>query len=195
VSEYFNKIAVDFPVMPLQLALRRLPSLFGKYNNRCEGNSPHRESKDIWVRYNAIENVLKEAGQLNSEHSANKEHRPVWYPSYYQLPQLRPLIFGLMALVEGEELGTVLLVKIPPGKQIYTHTDGAWSAEYYEKYFIPVQTFPGTSFNFPDGSILPQLGEAYWFNNSVPHNAINNSNEDMICLIVTIRSDKVKDAA
>jgi len=194
MSEYFNKIAFDFPVIPLQLSLRRQPGLFGKYNQRCEGQSPHRESKDIWVRYNAIENVLEYEGQLNSDHPANKEHRPTWYPSYYQLPQLRPLIFGLMHLVEGEELGIVLIIKIPPGKQIYTHVDGGWSGSYYEKYFIPIQSYPGTSFNFPDGSIIPQLGEAYWFNNSIPHNVINNSNEDMICLVVTIKSDKVKDA-
>jgi hypothetical protein len=195
MSEYFNKLAIDFPVMPLQIALRRQPGLFGKYNNRCEGNSPHRESKDIWVRYNAIQNVTEYDGQLNSDHPANKEHRPVWYPAYYQLPQLRPLVFNLMSLVEGEELGTILLIKIPPGKQIYTHTDGGWSAQYYEKYFIPVQCYAGTSFNFPDGSILPQIGEVYWFNNSIPHNVVNNSGEDMVCLIITIRSDKVKDAA
>jgi hypothetical protein len=195
MSEYFNKIAVDFPVMPLQIALRRQPGLFGKYNNRCEGNSPHRESKDIWVRYNAIQNVTEYNGQLNSDHPANKEHRPVWYPVYYQLPQIRPLVFNLMSIVEGEELGTILLIKVPSGKQIYNHTDGGWSASYYEKYFIPIQTYPGTSFNFPDGSIIPQIGEVYWFNNSIPHNVINNSTEDMILLIVTIKSDKVKDAA
>lgn len=194
MSEYFNKIAATCDVMPLQIALRRQPGLFGKYNNRCVDDSPHRESKDIWVRYNAIDNVLNVDGQLNSDHPANGPHRPVWYPAYYQLPQIRPVIFNLMSLVEGEELGTVLLIKIPPGKQVYTHTDGGWSASYYEKYFIPVQCYQGTSFNFPDGSILPNIGEAYWFNNSVPHNVINNSNEDMICLIVTIRSDKVKDA-
>ena len=194
MSNFFNKIACGFNVMPLQIALRRQPGLFGKYNYRCDGNSPHRESVDIWVRYNAIENVTKVKKQLNSEHPANTEHRPIWYPSYYQLPDLRHLIFDLMRLVEGEELGTILLVKIPPKKQIYTHTDSGWSAEYYEKYYIPIQSNVGNAFNFPDGSIYPQIGEVYWFDNSVQHNAINDSNEDMIMLIVTIRSDKVKGA-
>lgn len=194
MSKFFNKIACNFDVIPLQIALRRMPGLFGKYNQRCEGDSPHRESTDIWVRYNSIENVTKIKKQLNSDHPANKEHRPVWYPAYYQLPDLRKIVFDLMRIVEGEELGTILLVKIPPKKQIYTHTDGAWSAEYYEKYYIPIQSYCGTFFNFPDGSIIPQLGDVYWFNNSVPHNAVNDSNEDMVMLIITIRSDVVKDA-
>lgn len=194
MSIYFNKIATGYNVLPLQIALRRQPGLFGKYNHRCEGGSPHRDSTDIWVRYNKIENVLNCDSRLDSEHPANQEHRPVWYPAYYQLPQLRPLVFSLMSEVEGEELGIVLLIKIPPGKCVHTHTDGGWSGKYYEKYFIPVQSYCGTSFNFPDGSIIPNIGDVYWFNNSVPHNVVNNSNEDMVCLIVTIRSDKIEEA-
>jgi hypothetical protein len=194
MSNYFNKIACGYNVMPLQIALRRQTGLFGKYNQRCEGNSPHRESTDIWIRYNAIEKVTSVDKQLNAEHPANSEHRPVWYPAYYQLPDIRHLLFDLMRLVEGEELGTVLLVKIPPKQRIYDHTDAGWSAEYYEKYYIPIQSFPGNSFNFPDGSIIPSVGEVYWFDNSVTHNAINDSTEDMVMLIATIRSDKVKGA-
>jgi hypothetical protein len=194
MSKYFNKIACGYNVMPLQIALRRQTGLFGKHNQRCEGNSPHRESTDIWIRYNAIENVTNVDKQLNSDHPANAEHRPVWYPAYYQLPDIRHLLFDLMRLVEGEELGTVLLVKIPPKQRIYDHTDAGWSAEYYEKYYIPIQSFEGNFFNFPDGSIIPFVGEVYWFDNSVTHNAVNDSNEDMVMLIATIRSDKVKGA-
>ena len=180
--------------MPLQIALRRQPALFGKYKERCLGESPHRESDDIWVRYNNYENVIKVDAPLNSEHPANAPHRSVWYPVYYQLPQLRPLIFDLMTLVEGEDLGTVLLVKLEPGKQVYPHSDSGWSAGYYEKYFIPIQTSAKATFNFPDGVIAPELGHVYWFDNSILHSYTNNTPDDVIMLIVTIRSDKVQGA-
>jgi hypothetical protein len=194
MSKYFNTIAVNFNVMPLQIALRRQPRLFGKYKERCIGESPHRESDDIWVRYNNYENVIKVDAPLNSEHPANAPHRSVWYPVYYQLPQLRPLIFDLMNLVEGEDLGTVLLVKLEPGKQVYPHSDSGWSAGYYEKYFIPIQTSAKATFNFPDGVIAPELGHVYWFDNSILHSYTNNTPDDVIMLIVTIRSDKVQGA-
>ena len=194
MSKYFNTIAVNFNVMPLQIALRRQPALFGKYKDRCIGESPHRESDDIWVRYNNYENVIKVDAPLNSEHPANAPHRSVWYPVYYQLPQLRPLIFDLMNLVEGEDLGTVLLVKLEPGKQVYPHSDSGWSAGYYEKYFIPIQTSTKATFNFPDGVIAPELGHVYWFDNSILHSYTNNTPDDVIMLIVTIRSDKVQGA-
>ena len=35
MSKFFNKIACGFNVMPLQIALRRQPGLFGKYTNRA----------------------------------------------------------------------------------------------------------------------------------------------------------------
>lgn len=192
MSEYFNKIACGLNVMPLQIALRRQPALFGQYNQRCTGDSPHRDTKDIWVRYNDIEDKLDGVDQINAESDFNKEHRPVWWKSYYQLPQVRPIVFDVMSLVEGEELGTVILIKIPSGKQIFPHTDTGWSAGYYEKYFIPIQNYQGATFNFPDGQIVPSIGDVYWFDNSIVHNVTNNSLEDMILLIVTIRSDKVK---
>jgi len=194
MSLYFNKIAFDMNVMPLQVALRRMPRLFGKYNDRCVGDSPHRESSDLWIRYNKRESVDACNQPLTADHPANEPHRSVWYPAYYQLPQLRPIIFDLMTLVEGEELGTVLMVKLEAGKTIYTHCDGGWAAGYYEKYFVPVQIAPGSVFNFPDGSFNAQLGDVYWFDNSIPHNYENQSNQDTIMLIVAIRSDIVPGA-
>ena len=194
MSKYFNTIAVNFNVMPLQIALRRQPALFGKYKERCLGESPHRESDDIWVRYNSYDSVTNADAPLDSEHPANGPHRSVWYPVYYQLPQIRLLIFDLMSLVEGEELGTVLLVKLEPGQQVYPHTDSGWSANYFEKYFIPIQTSAGAVFNFPDGVISPELGHVYWFNNSILHSYTNNTRDDVIMLIVTVRSDKVQGA-
>jgi hypothetical protein len=99
-----------------------------------------------------------------------------------------------MSLVEGEELGAVFIVKLPAGKTIYPHCDSGWAAGYYEKYFIAVQVADGNTFEFPDGAFEPRMGDVYWFNNSVPHSYTNRSNYDTIMMIVTIRSDVVKDA-
>lgn len=191
MSESFAKIACGFDVMPLQLALKRQPKLFGKYNLRADGySSPHAQMSDIWVRYNPIDKYL-ESGDFSK---FNDEHDAEWYPAYYALPQIRPIVFALMALVEGERLGAVLITKTPPGGSIAKHIDSSWHADYYDKYYIPIQNAPGATFNFEDGTIYPQLGEAWWFDNSVPHWVENNSNEDRIAMIVCIRSDRVKGA-
>jgi len=189
--ESFSKIASDFDVMPLQLALKRQPNLFGKFSLRSEGyTSPHTQMSDIWVRYNDATKYL-EAKDFTG---FNDEHDGIWYPAYYALPQIRPLIFKLMSLVEGERLGAVLITKIASGGGIAKHIDSGWHANYYDKYYIPIQNEEGSTFNFDDGVISPKLGEVYWFNNSVTHWVENNSNEDRIALIVCIRSDRVNGA-
>jgi hypothetical protein len=191
MSESFYKVASGLNVFPLQTALKRQPKLFGKYNFREEmyGESPHKQMKDIWVRYNDINKYP------NGDFSTfNHEHDSVWYPAYYALPQVRPLIFTLMALVEGERLGAVLITKVPPGGTIAPHIDSSWHADYYDKYYVPIQNESGATFNFEDGTIYPQLGDAWWFDNSVVHWVENNSNEDRIAMIVCIKSDRVKEA-
>jgi hypothetical protein len=183
----FLKIADGVNVAPLRLALVRQPELFGKYTQRADSyQSPHTQMTDIWARYNAIENLSKGPEAFNGEHDS------VWYPESACLPELRPIVYGLMALVEGERLGGVLITKIPPGGGIAEHVDSGWHASYYEKYFVPIQSDPGCVFGFEDGEIHATPGEIYWFNNSRPHWVKNDSQRDRIVMIVCIRSHKFK---
>ncbi len=179
----FLKIADGLNVLPLQLALIRQPELFGRDNERATGYSPHSGMSDIWVRYNDKKNLVE--GKNFSD-----EHDSVWYPAYTCLPEIRPIIFWLMARVEGERLGGVLITKLPPSGRIEPHIDTGWHAEYYDKYFIPIQNDPGAIFGFEDGDIKPNIGDVYWFRNDNQHWVENNSQRDRIALIVCIRSHK-----
>lgn len=191
MSEYYAKVAVDLDVLPLQRAILRQPKLFGKYPQRgnFEG-SPHCAMKDIWVRYNDIEPYL-ERGNLDG---FADEHDSVWYPAAYAIPQVRKVVFDLMRIVEGERLGGILITKLPPGGKIEKHVDGGWHASYYDKYFVPILNEEGATFSFEDGVIHPKVGEAYWFNNAVPHWVDNNTDSDRIAMIVCIRHQGVKGA-
>lgn len=176
----FLKIASGINILPLQLELMRNQHLFGEHKQRADSyGSPHSGMEDIWVRYNAIENFGP---------SFNDEHDSIWYPAYNDLPALRPIIFGLMSQVQGERLGGVLITKLPPGGEILPHIDRGWHAEYYDKYFIPVQNDAGAIFGFEDGVIEPSSGEIYWFSNKNLHWVKNDSKRDRISLIVCIKS-------
>lgn len=182
----FQKIAQGVNVLPLQMALVRQPELFHKHKERAETyGTPHSGMTDIWVRYNDAKN-LADLSTFNDEHDS------VWYPEAAFIPQVRPIVFGLMNLVEGERLGGILITKLPPGGKIASHVDHGWHAGYYEKYYVPIQNDEGAVFGFPDGEIRPQLGEIYWFRNDVPHWVENNSNRDRIAMIVCIRSHTCK---
>lgn len=183
---HFLPLATGIDVAPLRAALDAQPDLFGVYTDRAAyPGSPHQEMTDIWVRFNAL---AKRGPEFNAEHDS------VWYPAYAALPELKPIIFGLMRAVEGERLGGILITKIPPGGAIAAHVDSGWHAGYYEKFYIAVQNAPGAVFRFPDGDLVAAPGDCYWFNNSVSHSVENNADQERIALIVCIKTDIFKGA-
>jgi hypothetical protein len=175
----FLKIAHGIDMLPLQLALQKKPHLWGQHGARKYAEaSPHLAMTDIWVRYNHIDNLGP---------NFNDEHDSVWYPAINDLPQVRPIVMGLMARVEGERLGGVLITKIPPGGSIAPHVDGGWHAGYYEKYYVAVKNDPGAVFGFPDGDIHANTGDVYWFRNDIPHWVNNDSSDERIAMIACIK--------
>lgn len=175
--------------MPILIELQRQPELWNQYRLRKDiPNGPHSEMSDIWVRYRDINEYQKEHG--NDYYKFNDEHESVWYPSYYAIPQLRPLIFWLMARVEGERLGGVLITKIPPGGKIAKHRDFGWHVANYDKYYVSLKSAPGANFYCDDEVINPQQGDVWLFDNKHEHWVENNSTEDRITLIVCIQSHR-----
>lgn len=178
--QHYLQLASGIDVAPLCAALNAQPELFGQHKHRAEyAGSPHTAMSDIWVRYNAYENFGP---------AFNDEHDSVWYPVIDHLPQIKPIVFELMAAVQGERLGGILITKIPPGGGIGPHIDGGWHAGYYDKFFVPIQSAQGALFRFPEGDIAAQPGDCYWFDNSVTHSVENNSTQDRIAMIVCIKT-------
>lgn len=183
-------VCSDLNVTELQNELLKNYDKFDKYNHRRTfPNSPHAEMSDIWVRYNDI-NPFLEKGSLDGFEA---EHDSIWYPVVKEIPAVKEVVFDLMSKVDGERLGGVLITKLPPGGHITRHTDAGWHAQYYDKFFVPVQISEGAIFGFDDGDIHAQEGDAWWFDNSNPHWVTNNSNCDRIAMIVCIRTEKYKD--
>jgi hypothetical protein len=190
----FLKVIEGVNMEPLQRALETHRHLFGRIPLRAAPpGSPHRDMTDIWVRYNDIKNYDPNPDSFcTSESDFNAEHDSTWYPSYYALPELKPILFGMMGALDGERLGGILITKLPPGKEILPHVDGGWHAAYYEKFYVAVKTPPESFFGFDDGEIHANDGDIYWFDNSVPHWVKNQTEEDRISMIVCIKTDKFK---
>lgn len=183
----FMKVAEGVDVLPLQLALQLQPELFGRYNERKYAeNGPHSEMTDIWLRHNDRRPFVA----ANDFTKFNDEHDSVWYPESAFLPQARPIIFGLMARVEGERLGGILITKLPAGGRIQPHVDPGWHAGYYDKYHVAVKTPRGSFFGFEEGQIHSRDGDVHWFRNDVPHWVVNDSDDDRISMIICIRHSK-----
>lgn len=175
-------------VTPLITALTRQPWLWNQHTFRTENPaSPHRAVDDIWLRYNDYANRNKT--------DFHGPHESLWYPAYYALPQVRDLVFPLMAAVEGERLGGVLITRIPAGCRVEPHVDGGWHASYYDKYAIQLMGNERQAFQFEGQSLSAKPGDVYWLDNSKTHWVTNDSDEDRMTLIVCIRSDRQQKGA
>lgn len=178
----FTKIK-DVDVKPLVKEIEAHPELWNQYGQRKK-TVAHAEMSDIWIRYNAIENF--------GPHF-NDEHDPVWYPSYKALPALKDIIYPLMAEVEGERIGGVLITRIPPGCEIKPHIDKSWHVDYYDKFYVSLKSEAGANFYCGEEVLNPKAGEVWRFDNRELHWVINESNEDRMTLIVCIRTNKFQE--
>ena len=192
-GKYFLKIAEGLDIAPLMAELEAQPELWDQHEWRKKiPGGPHSQMTDIWIRYNDIRPY-----QAKGDYRGfTGEHDSVWYPAYAKLPALRGLIYPLMAMVEGERLGGVLITRIPPGHGIGAHVDAGWHVEYYDKFYISLKSAPGAKFicHHGAGEVLePAPGECWRFDNRFMHSVKNESTADRITLIVCIRTQRYQD--
>lgn len=181
----FNLISFNLDVLPLLNAVGRNEHLWNQNTLRTTHElTPHKEVSDIWLRFNDLV-PYQESGEAAK---ILDEHESINYPALADLPQARPLIFGLMARVEGERLGRVLITRVAPGGKIAPHVDGGSHAAYYDRYHIVLQGLPGSIFRCGTETVQMQTGECWWFQNALEHEVVNNSADDRIHMIVDIRT-------
>lgn len=175
--------SLNLPALDVSGVARALdanPQLWDQHQMRTEDErSPHRETQDIWVRYNAIENYT-------TREEFNGPHESVWYPSA-DLLHVKPYVMAIFQAISGTRLGGVLITRIPPGKQVYPHADLGWHARYYEKFAMCIRSDERQSFNFDDESLVSAPGELFWFDNAHRHWVVNNSDQERITLICCVR--------
>jgi quercetin dioxygenase-like cupin family protein len=136
---------------------------------------------DITVRYMPETDVTMEARRL--------EHRNVFWPAWYRLPALRPMVFALMTRVQAVELGSILITKLPPGKRIEPHSDaGNWAPCFYNiKCHI---TLAGSALVSCEDEVTEMKTGAIWtFDNLLVHSVTNNGECDRIVAIVSMRCE------
>lgn len=171
--------------IPLLLALRRQPELWNQNTLRTtHPGTPHTEVDDIWLRFNALPPLGQEALLLD-------EHESIDYPAYKLLPEARALVMSLMAYVQGERLGRVLITRLRPGGHIAAHEDGGSHAAYYDRFHVVLQARSGSEFRCGNELVHMQPGDVWWFQNAIEHEVWNRDRDvDRIHLIVDIRTSR-----
>jgi hypothetical protein len=185
----FQRISQGLPVQAALNSVVRQPHLWNQHPVRTQmTESPNIECSDILMRFNDISTL-----DLNSPESIAQVVdglNCINYPPMFLLPQVRALVMGLMPIVEGEQLGRVIISKLPAGKVIKPHVDEQKYAGFYDRFHVVLSSAPGCLFHCGDETVHMATGELWWFDNKIIHEVTNNSAADRVHLIIDIRTFK-----
>lgn len=189
----FMRLAQNAAVAPLLLALHRFEKSRGIWREdtylRDYPQGPFGDVESVILRFPP--RSVHETEEALKDHLSNiDQHENVDQEAFKLLPEARPLVFGVMAAVQGERLGRVMINKLRPGGRIYRHADTPEHAAYWDRHHIVLQSGPGVAFMCGDEQVYMAPGDIWWFDNSQEHEVINNSADDRIHMIIDVRTSK-----
>ncbi len=172
-------------VTPLLAQIMRQPALWKADTYlRDYPQGPFGDTETIFLRF-------PPASVTELEQSQKDQHECVWMDGEIHLPAARPIILWLMARMEGERLGRCMINKLRPGGMIFPHADTPVHANYWDRHHVVIQSSKGSTFRCGEEQIQMETGQAWWFQNAIEHEVINNGSCDRIHLIVDIRTFRV----
>jgi len=185
----FQKIG-QVNVGPLLNAILRRPHLWKEDTYlRDYPQGPFGEVDTIMLRFppHSVKETQEQAEKFLLDHDP---HESIDQPAFKVLPEARPIVFGLMAEVQGERLGRVMINRIAPGGRIFPHADTPAHCEYYSRFHVCLQSAPGYIFQCGEEKVFMAPGEIWWFNNALEHQVLNNSAIDRLSMVVDVRTSR-----
>jgi hypothetical protein len=180
---HFTLIAQQVHVQSLLNDLDDNPDIWNDRYERRWGESPHRETSDIFVRY-ADPHWLARTGDFAGPHQS------MWWPEVDRIPSVFAIWNRIRLALGGPlEFGGVLITRIPPGGQVYPHHDrGTWHAEHYDlKVWLPLRGNSRCVNGVEDEEMVWMPGEAWSHDNLLTHYVRNDGPTERICLIMCFR--------
>lgn len=175
----FLQVATGVNITPLLQQLYSNQCLWCKDQIRKEYSdlSPHKEVQDILVRFSDT-----------SDSGIGDVLQCDWTQASVLLPAAKTIALSVMGFMSGEQLGRVMITRLPPGKSIRPHADiiGKY-ANFYTRYHVPLISDPGVQFHCGDESVNMTPGTVWWFNGHLDHSVVNNSASDRLNLIIDCR--------
>lgn len=180
----FAKIGQGLDTAPILEQIGAHPELWDEITYRKQ-LAEHAEMSDIWLRYRPLEDVQKETFFPGPFFCA-------YYPAWWKLPSIHPVVNWLKMRVDATYLGAILITRIPPGGRIKPHNDaGMWHADFHNaKVYIPLITNAQCVNYAEDESVVMGTGEFWLFDNLCTHSLENRGNTDRISLIVAMRNER-----
>lgn len=173
----FDRIATGLDIGPLLTALGAMPELWGDITVRQDyPGSAHHDTDCIFLRGPRSFTPADYFFDLGSYD----------YPAMDKLavvlvPLLRPLLEDVLQV---EELGRVLIVRLKPGGVIDPHVDEGDYADHFARFHVALTGGAGSTLTVGGETQHFAPGECWWFNHKAEHCGANMGAEPRIHLIL-----------
>ncbi len=107
---------------------------------------------------------------------------PVWLPSIARL-SVKALLFDLMRSVEGEALGGVVLLRLPPGSAKAQEPE-PW---YWTQYHMGLYVGKGLVLECGPERVMLGQGEVWYNDSGNVTKLVNNTSDDVLLLKIWVR--------
>ena len=171
---YFKLLETGVPVQALREALDRYPGLWNANRARTTfDGTPHGEVDDIWVRFG----------------DSTEDETSYWHPAAELLPEVMPILRGVIFRVGAYQLDRVLISKLVPGAVVERHTDDVGYAAERDRMrlHLVLQGEGGNLYHCGDETVDMKSGELWWFDARAPHACLNVGETDRIHLLIDVR--------
>lgn len=178
----FPLIHTGLDVAQMVAEIDAQPELWDEFTERrTTPDSPHVEMVDIWCRTRARDD-------LAAADAFRLPYAPAFYPAWYRLPSIQPVVWSLMQMTRAVQLGNILITKLQPGARILPHIDRGWSVDWFAtKFYVVLRGNDACVNTCEDEAVVMPTGSIYGFENRVEHAVENRGDTDRISLIVTMR--------
>jgi len=182
--KYFQRVHDGLDTSGMLAELSEHPEVWDQFKERTISPDGYmRGTSDAWLRF-------LPRSKLNTAADYLGEGRCEFYPAWWLLPSLHPVVYSLMGMCNGVELGVCLISRLPPGGVVKPHNDSAcWTARFYDqKFYVILSGNPSVRNVTEDEEVVLPPGSITRFRNDVEHAVYNDGDTDRINLIVTLRS-------
>ena len=169
--QHFRRIGRLDPAAALR-ELDRRPELWDLITVRQQyEGSAHRDTQSIFLRGpTTLEDVFNNLEVVD-------------YATLNELTATFDLVVRVLRMVQAEEVGRLMLVKLLAGGRITPHVDEGSYAEHFARFHLVLTSSRECRFYAGNEGVIMAPGELWWFNHRVEHQVLNFG-PDRIHLIV-----------
>ena len=176
--KHFRLIDEHVNIQPFLTEIAINKSLWLTNTRRQDKIAVQRETNSIYLR-SAMKPFPAGVANSNVVHESRQTQLTQYFPTIMQWLEE-------FARNRKGELGRATLVRLAPQGRVYRHID---KGEYYrirDRYHLVLHSLTGSILGAGDEWLKMHPGECWWFNNKIPHEAYNESNDWRIHLIFDI---------